>query len=263
MSRTSSSRKDYGETWKSLRSNLPTGSTRVLREDIDQREPALSRNRVCRLCVDRPGATLDEDQQQSADGGGTGVCAASDRGRTGRGDARPQPVGAGRDAAAADDERRRKGESVPVQANDLIRWRSEARTARLRGRQSAFRRRKPVVRAQIYYSLAAPAKKARIKVQDYAGRTVRELDAGTEPGLHRVEWNLMMEEQPTLLTLQRAARSGTSPPRPVCHRRADGGRRLVQAGAEDRAGPDDAQRRSSRPTRTTATKTRIGRRTIR
>ncbi len=43
---------------------------------------------------------------------------------------------------------------------------------------------------------------------------MRELDAGTEPGLHRIEWNLMMEEQPTLLSMVagRERRNVAAPP---------------------------------------------------
>ena len=37
---------DFGETWKSIRANLPTGSTRCLREDLVEPEPARCRHRV-------------------------------------------------------------------------------------------------------------------------------------------------------------------------------------------------------------------------
>ena len=55
-------------------------------------------------------------------------------------------------------------------------------------------------------------------VQDFAGRTVRELEAGPEPGLHRVEWNLMMEEQPSLLNAVTGGRKKTWPLPPGMYR---------------------------------------------
>ncbi len=81
-----------------------------------EREPALPRHRVRRVGVAGPRRIVDEDQQQPADGGGLRVRAAPDGRRDGGGDARPQPVGAGRDGAAADDGRRAEGEGAPVPA---------------------------------------------------------------------------------------------------------------------------------------------------
>ena len=71
---------DFGETWKSLRGNLPTGSTRVLREDIEQSGPALPAAPSSRVWASiNRGAIVDEDQQQPADGGGPRVRAATRR----------------------------------------------------------------------------------------------------------------------------------------------------------------------------------------
>ncbi len=58
---------DFGQTWKSLRANLPWGSTRCLREDPPQSKPALRGDRVCRMGVTGPGRILGQDQQQPAD----------------------------------------------------------------------------------------------------------------------------------------------------------------------------------------------------
>src|SRR5207248_1872544 len=43
--------------------------------------------------------------------------------------------------------------------------------------------------AQLYYSLTKKADKASIKILDYTGKTLRELPAKTEPGLHRTTWD--------------------------------------------------------------------------
>ena len=42
----------------------------------------------------------------------------------------------------------------------------------------------------IYYSLGKKAEKINLKVVDYTGQTVRELNAGSDPGLHKVVWDL-------------------------------------------------------------------------
>ena len=95
-----------------------------------------------------------------------------------------------------------KAKAFLYKPNDVIRWRSEPQHGTMYGAGSRrFVGENPPFGAHLYYSLTAPAKKVRLLVQDFAGRTVRELEAGTEPGLHHVEWNLMMEEQPTLLSM--------------------------------------------------------------
>ncbi len=148
----------------------------------------------------------------------------------------------------------------------MIRWRSEARARH--DRTAAGSRRyvgeNPPFGAQIYYSLTAPAKKARIKIQDFAGRTVRELDAGTEPGLHRVEWNLMMEEQPTLLSLVAGGekRNVAAPPGMVTVVLTVDDDSYKQ-GLKIEPDPTTPNAALHARRRTTATRTRIGRRTIR
>ena len=66
-SRTSSSPRISARRGRSIRANLPWGSTRCLREDIAEREPAVLRHRVRPLGLARPRRALDEDQQQPAD----------------------------------------------------------------------------------------------------------------------------------------------------------------------------------------------------
>ena len=67
-------------------------------------------------------------------------------------------------------------------------WRSEP------GRGSSGTRRfvgdNPPAAASIYYSLAEAPDSIKLRVTDLAGETVRELEAGSEAGLHRVEWDL-------------------------------------------------------------------------
>jgi hypothetical protein len=48
----------------------------------------------------------------------------------------------------------------------------------------------PPAGACLYYSFAQKASKASLKVLDIEGKLVRELEVETEPGLHKVVWNL-------------------------------------------------------------------------
>ena len=193
---------DYGETWKPLTAGLPTGSTRVLREDIENENLLyLGTEFAVYASIDR-GATwtkinsnlptvpvLEFAQHPTA-----GEIVAATHGRS---------------LWVLDVAELRQMTSQAVKAkaslykpNDVIRWHSEPQHSTIFGGGSRrYVGENPPFGAQLYYSLTAPAKKARIKIQDFAGRTVRELDAGPEAGLHRVEWNLMMDEQPTLLTM--------------------------------------------------------------
>ncbi len=97
-------------------------------------------------------------------------------------------------------------------------------------------------------------------MQDFAGRTVRELEARTEPGLHRVEWNLVMEEQPTLLEAVTGGERKKVAAPPGMYRIV-----LTVDGDEYKQGlkvePDPTTPNAAfRWTRTTAARTRTGRR---
>ena len=119
-----------------------------------------------------------------------------DRGR----DARPQHVGPGRRRPAADDAGR--GEvrraSLRLAADDTLavgtgrgqfdgQWLKEV----LRPESAA--------RGPIYYSLGKKADKITLKVVDYAGQTVREMTTKSDPGLHKVMWDL---RRPSARTIQ-------------------------------------------------------------
>ena len=118
--------------------------------------------------------------------------------------------------------------------------------------------------AQIYYSLTAKAEKVRLQVQDFAGQTVRELEAKTEPGLHRVDWNLMMEEQPSLLSMVTGGEKKNVPAPPGMYRvvlTVDD--EEYKQGLKVEPDPTTPNAVSTRTTGTTATRTRTGRRSIR
>ncbi len=191
---------NYGETWKSLRSNLPSGSTRVLREDIENEKLLyLGTEFAVWASLDRGGswtkinnnlptvAVLEFAQHPTA-----GELVAATHGRS----LWVLDVTMLRQLTAD----ALKAKAHLFRPNDVVRWRSEpTHGVSYAAGSRRFVGENPPRGAQIYYSLTAPAKKVRLLVQDFAGRTVRELEAKTESGLHRVEWNLVMEEQPTLL----------------------------------------------------------------
>ena len=64
------------------------------------------------------------------------------------------------------------------------------RVPRRGGTNRRFEGENPPYGAQLFYSLAAKARRARISVLDAMGETIWSQDAALEPGLHRVEWNL-------------------------------------------------------------------------
>jgi hypothetical protein len=76
-----------------------------------------------------------------------------------------------------------------------IRWASEPRRG---GTLRRYVGQNPAPGAPLYYSLTQKADKVGLKVMDVEGKTIRELRASAEPGLHRVPWDLTASaERPT------------------------------------------------------------------
>src|SRR5262249_40199184 len=78
--------------------------------------------------------------------------------------------------------------------NAVVRWHSDpTRNGSMFGSGSRqFLGKNPEPGAHIYYSLNEKAKKVTLKVVDYTGKTVREMNASGEPGLHLLTWDLRM-----------------------------------------------------------------------
>jgi photosystem II stability/assembly factor-like uncharacterized protein len=182
---------DYGQSWKSLRSNLPTGSTRVLREDVDN--PSLlfcgtefavwvSLNRGAswaKLNNNLPTVAVHEFAIHPT----AGEMVAATHGRS----LWVLDVTPLRQMTAA----ALKARAHLYQPNAVMRWHTEP------DRQSPYgtgaRRfvgQNPPWGAQIYYSLTKKADKVELKVLDYAGKLVRNLTGPGGEGLHRVTWDL-------------------------------------------------------------------------
>jgi photosystem II stability/assembly factor-like uncharacterized protein len=181
---------DYGQTWKSLRSNLPIGSTRVCREDI--KNPNLlfagtefgawvSVNRGVgwtKLNNNLPTVAVHEFAIHPA--AGEVVIATHGRSLWVL-DITPLRQMTKEVLAAS---------AHLYEPNTVVRWRSEPSRGSMYGNGSRlYAGENPPTGAQIYFSLTKKAEKASIKIVDIAGKTVRELEAKTEPGFHRVTWD--------------------------------------------------------------------------
>jgi photosystem II stability/assembly factor-like uncharacterized protein len=182
---------DYGQTWKSLRGNLPSGSTRVLREDIGNSSLLFlgtefavwaSTNRGqswTKLNNNLPTVAVHEFAIHPT----AGEMVAATHGRslwvldiTPLRQMTPENL---------------KAKAVLYQPNTVVRWRSEPGIDSMYGTGARFFvGQNPPPGCNIYYSLGKKADKATLKVLDFAGKQVRELKAETAPGLHKAVWNL-------------------------------------------------------------------------
>src|SRR5262249_37884622 len=80
--------------------------------------------------------------------------------------------------------------------NNAVQWRSEPSRGSPYGNGSRkYFGQNPPAGAQIYYFLADKADKVSLKVLDYAGQTVRELQASTNAGMHHASWALTRPAQ--------------------------------------------------------------------
>jgi photosystem II stability/assembly factor-like uncharacterized protein len=179
---------DYGQTWKSLRANLPTGSTRVLREDLENPDVLyLGTEFAAWASVDRgaswtkinnnlPTVAVHEFAQHPS-----GEMVAATHGRS----LWVVDVTPLRQIKAAT----LKAPATLFRPAAAVRWRTEPERGSIYGSGSRhFVGANPPAGPQIYYALTAKAGKVNVKVVDYTGKTVRELTGKTEPGLHKVEW---------------------------------------------------------------------------
>lgn len=178
---------DFGKTWKSLRGNLPWGSTRVLREDIDNADLlylgtefgawyTLDRGQTWnRLNTNLPTVAVHEFAIHPT----AGEIVAATHGRslwildvTALRQLTPQAL---------------QAEARLYRPATAVRWRMEPSRGQTNRR---FIGENPPFGATIWYSLGKKAEKASLKVLDIEGQVVRELKAETQPGLHKIVWDL-------------------------------------------------------------------------
>jgi photosystem II stability/assembly factor-like uncharacterized protein len=182
---------DFGQTWKSLRSNLPAGSSRVLREDVENGSLLfLGTEFAAWVSVDRGGHWTKLNNNlptvaihEFAIHPTAGEMVVATHGRS----LWVLDVTPLRQMTAEV----LKAKAHLYQPNTAVRWRTEPARSSLYGMGSRrFIGQNPPPGAQIYYSLAQKADKISLKVVDYAGKTVQELKTSGERGLNHVSWNL-------------------------------------------------------------------------
>jgi photosystem II stability/assembly factor-like uncharacterized protein len=180
---------DYGQTWKSIRANLPWGSTRCLREDITNPNllycgtefgiwASVNRGEYwTRINNNLPTVAVHEVAIHPT----AGEIVAATHGRSiWIVDVTPLRQ-ATKEAVTAD--------AHLFKPQTAVRWQQDPRHG---GTNRRFVGQNPPTGAQLYYSLTRPAEKVSLKVVDVEGKTVAQLRASTEPGLHRVPWNLAL-----------------------------------------------------------------------
>jgi photosystem II stability/assembly factor-like uncharacterized protein len=195
---------DFGETWKSLRGNLPWGSTRVCREDIENPDllylgtefaawASLDRGKVwTKINNNLPTVAVHEFALHPTDG----EMVAATHGRslwvldvTPLRQMTPETV---------------KAPVTLYRPAPAMRWRSEPTRGTPYGAGNhRFEGENPPPGARVYYSLTAKAKKVQLQVLDYAGRPVRTLQAKADPGLHHASWDLLRDNVPEAGLFQR------------------------------------------------------------
>jgi photosystem II stability/assembly factor-like uncharacterized protein len=185
---------DYGQTWRSLRANLPSGSSRVLREDVVNPDllylgtefgawGTLNRGSYWFKLngTSLPTVAVHEFAQPTT----APDLVAGTHGRsiwvmdvTTLREMKPE---------LAKDKTHLFGPST------VTRWRLDAtREGMFRTGTRAFTGQNPPRGATIDYVLGGKAQQVELKVVDIAGKTVRELDVAKakEPGMHRIAWDL-------------------------------------------------------------------------
>lgn len=183
---------DAGRTWRDLTADLPTITTRVLREDLENPDVLyLGTEFGFYVSVDRgetwtrfhnnlPTVAIHEVAQHPTMG-------EIVLGTHGRG-AWIADVTALRQMT----EPARLADVYLYQPNTVHRWRGMP--SRGSGTRT-FAGENPDDNAHIYYSFNNPVDDARLEVQDARGRTVAELEAETGEGLHHAEWNLRADRE--------------------------------------------------------------------
>jgi photosystem II stability/assembly factor-like uncharacterized protein len=187
---------DFGQTWKSIRGNLPWGSTRVCREDVKNPEMLyagtefaawVSANRGAswtKLNNNLPTVAVHEFAQHPL----TGEIVAATHGRS----LWVLDVTPLRQMTAE----ALKAKVSLFEPTTVVRWRAEpGREFWFNESDRRFTGQNPPRGAQLFYSLKEKAKEVSLKVMDHTGKVVGTPNASSEPGLHLVTWNLSPARQ--------------------------------------------------------------------
>jgi photosystem II stability/assembly factor-like uncharacterized protein len=179
---------DYGQTWKSLRANLPNWTTRVCREDLFNPDVLyLGTEFAVFASIDRGGSWTKINNNlptvavhDFAQHPTTGEIVAATHGRS----IWILDVSALRQVNAE----KVKASGSLYQPVTAYRWVNEPAHGRTNRR---FAGENPPNGASLYYSLGTGVEKVSLKVVDAQGKQVRDLQASKTPGLHRVQLPLL------------------------------------------------------------------------
>lgn len=195
---------DFGKSWKNITANLPPfGSTRCLREDpINQNLLLCGTEFAVFASIDRGGywtkingnlPTVAVHELAIHPTAGEVVAATH-----------------GRSLWILDITALRQMKTDAMKSKAFLyapspatKWRMEPSRGTMYGSGvKKFFGENPPPGSQIYYSLNSTPDNISLKVVDYAGKTVRELTAKKEPGLHRINWDLTRPSLQTIMGLQ-------------------------------------------------------------
>jgi len=184
---------DFGDTWRSIRSNIPSGSTRCLREDISNQNMLYAGTEFAlwfsmdrganwtKMNTNLPTVAIHEVAQHPTNGE---IVAATH----------------GRSLWACDVSglRQMKLENLATQVamfkpEEVVRWRSEPSRGNTNRRYAG---ENPTSGAQIWYALPTKAERVSVRIEDIEGKIIRELRGETASGLHRLTWDLGAQAAP-------------------------------------------------------------------
>jgi photosystem II stability/assembly factor-like uncharacterized protein len=182
---------DFGQTWKPIRGNLPSGSSRCLREDLFNQDVLYLGTEFCvHASIDRgstwtkinnnlPTVAVHELAQHPT----AGEMVAATHGRS----LWVLDVTPLRQLKPA----MTKAPATLLAPNTVTRWRRQARRGTMYGPGNrGFAGENPQPGAHLYYALTKKVGKLQLTVQDFSGKTIATVAVKNEPGLHRVTWNL-------------------------------------------------------------------------
>ncbi len=178
---------DFGKTWQPIRSNLPWGSTRCLREDVRNQNLlfagtdfggwfSINRGKSWnKLNTNLPTVAVHEFALHPTNG----EIVAATHGRS----LWITDISALRQIAPEN----LKDKIALFKPSTAIRWQGEPTRG---GTNRRFVGTNPPSGAGIYYMLPKKAGRVTLRILDVEGTTVRELRGLSEPGLHRLTWDL-------------------------------------------------------------------------
>jgi len=186
---------DYGETWKSLKANLPIGSTRVLREDI------ANPNLLYLGTEFGAFASINRGAAWTKINGATGLPTVAVHEFAQPATANDLVVAThGRSLWVLDVTPLRqmtpevvRGKTALMIPSPSIQWRQPSPVPFSESHR-VYTGQNPARGAQIDYVIGKKAEKASLKVLDVGGKTVREFPASTEPGYYRFTWDYSLAQ---------------------------------------------------------------------